>query len=492
MMRSLFSAISGLRNHMTYMDVIGNNIANVNTIAFKASRVTFLDVLGQTIRGATAPQNDLGGTNPLQVGLGMRLGSIDTMQMQGSLQSTGRVTDFAIQGDGYFILNNGSRDFYTRDGAFDVALDGALVSPSSGYKVQGWTATSGTINTDAPIGDIAIPFGSTMAANPTGELGLSGNLDANTALGSAVSTSVNVYDSLGNLNTVRMSFTRTAAGTWTVTDSLPSTLTATLGGAGTDIASISGTPTGDLRPGVYTITTDASGNVTSAFLPDGATTAETATTGTITAGGTNTTLIPGVTLTAAGALAGGTQTITIAGGTAVTFDSGGAYDATNPALSLTLTHTNGADTPQTVQLDLTGMTSFAGSGSVTTTSQDGFTAGSLVTFSVSQSGEITGVFSNGSNQKLGQIALALFTNPGGLSKAGNNLLENSTNSGEPTVGAANTGGRGVVSSGVLEGSNVDLAQEFTNVIIAQRGFQASSRVITASDELLRDLVNIGR
>ena len=132
----MFAAIAGLRNHIAFMDVVGNNIANVNTTAFKASRVTFQDMLSQTMTGASAPTADRGGTNPVQVGLGMQLGGIDVFHGQGSLQSTGKLTDFAIQGNGFFILKDGGRMFYTRDGAFDVAVSGELVNPTNGFKVQ--------------------------------------------------------------------------------------------------------------------------------------------------------------------------------------------------------------------------------------------------------------------------------------------------------------------------------------------------------------------
>ena len=165
MMRALFAAIGGLRNHITFMDVVGNNIANVNTAGFKSSRVTFADALSQTFSGASAPTTDRGGTNPVQVGLGMNLRGIDIFQIQGALQSTGKITDFAIQGNGFFILKDGARAFYTRDGAFDVPLSAELVNPTNGFKVQGWAAdTSGVVDTTKPIAAIVIPFGRSVAA----------------------------------------------------------------------------------------------------------------------------------------------------------------------------------------------------------------------------------------------------------------------------------------------------------------------------------------
>src|ERR687888_2035341 len=161
MMRSMFSAISGLKNHQTFMDVVGNNIANVNTTGFKQARVTFQDILSQTIRGASGPQNGRGGVNPEQVGLGVLLGGIDTIQTQGTLQSTGKLTDMAIQGDGFFVMNDGKQNFFSRDGAFDLGIDGTLVNPSSGLHVMGWQANplTGAVDTTTPPTPIVLPGG---------------------------------------------------------------------------------------------------------------------------------------------------------------------------------------------------------------------------------------------------------------------------------------------------------------------------------------------
>ena len=164
MMRSMFSAISGLKNHQTFMDVVGNNIANVNTTGFKQSRVTFQDILSQTVRGASGPQGGRGGVNPEQVGLGVLISGIDTIQTQGTLQSTGKLTDMAIQGDGYFVLNDGKQNFFSRDGAFDMGIDGTLVNPSSGLHVMGWMTNpvTGQVDSSVPATNITIPVGAGM------------------------------------------------------------------------------------------------------------------------------------------------------------------------------------------------------------------------------------------------------------------------------------------------------------------------------------------
>src|SRR3569833_1237829 len=179
MMRSLFSAISGLKNHQTFMDVVGNNIANVNTSAFKESNVSFEDVLSQTVKDAGAAQAGRAGTNPVQIGLGMQLAGINVVQTQGTLQSTGKSTDMAIQGDGFFIMSDGVTQAYSRDGGFDLATDGTIVNPTSGLKVMGWQAdTAGNVNSAAPLTPITIPIGAGMQGQPSTVAATTGNLNS--------------------------------------------------------------------------------------------------------------------------------------------------------------------------------------------------------------------------------------------------------------------------------------------------------------------------
>lgn len=403
MMRSLFSGVSGLKNHQTQMDVIGNNIANVNTVAFKASRVTFEDILSQTIEGARSPvSGGPGGVNPTQIGLGMTISSVDTIFTPGSLQTTNNPTDLAIQGDGFFIVSSGTQVYYTRDGSFSMSADGSLVG-SGGYRVQGWLADSdGNIDTTQALQNIVIPVGTQMKPKATGNLLFEGNLDANSPDGTVWTTSSQVYDSLGNAHNLVITFTKSGTNTW----DWEATLDAVSGGTGTV-----------------------------GFGQDGS----------VTSGGTGT-------------------------------------------LSFTIT---GAD-DLNVTVDFSQMTQFGNPSTAYVSSQDGYGAGSLETVSIDSSGIITGIFTNGQSKALGQVALATFVNPAGLTKVGGNLYQISNNSGAPNIGAANSGGRGSIAVGALEMSNVDLAQEFTNMIVTQRGFQANSRVITTSDEMLQDLINIKR
>ena len=195
MMRSLFAAVSGLRNHQTRMDVIGNNIANVNTVGFKSSRVTFAEAFAQLLQGASRPPGDLGGINPIQIGLGSKIGSIDMNFSQGNLESTGQTTDLAIQGDGFFVVSDGSRTFYTRAGNFQLDANGRMVSPANGFKVQGINADSaGQLSTGSSVTDITLPFGQKSPARATSELKLTGNLDSrDQPLGTILKTQGKVF-----------------------------------------------------------------------------------------------------------------------------------------------------------------------------------------------------------------------------------------------------------------------------------------------------------
>jgi flagellar hook protein FlgE len=425
MMRSLFSAISALKNHQTYLDVVASNIANVNTAAYKSSKVSFQELMSQTLQAAAAPQNGLAGRNPVQIGLGMGLGSVDTNFTQGSLQATGKMTDLAIQGDGFFVVRGPNGNLFTRDGNLDIGLDGSLVNPSTGMHVLGWAADAdGKIDSTQALGQINIPFGQNMA-RATSKVQFQGNLGAEDAAGSVVSTQFGVYDSLGVVHTIQVDYTRSASSspvTWTIS--------------------------------AKELSVDANGNPVSTNVPLAATSP-----------------------------------------TEIQFDSKGQIitDATHqPTITIEPAYSNGAVTPGSISLDFSTVTGLAGRSNVNPVSQDGLESGSLVSFNVNSYGQVVGVFSNGLNRTLGQIALAKFVNPGGMLREGENLYAVSTNSGTPQFAAPGQDGRGLISSGYLEMSNVDLAQQFTNMIVAQRGFQANSRVITTSDELLNELVNLKR
>jgi len=391
MLRSLYSGISGLRAHQTMLDVTGNNIANVNTTAFKGSSVQFQDTLSQLTAGAGLANAERGGTNPSQVGLGVQVGGISTNLTQGSTQATGRNTDMMISGDGYFVTKNGGETLFTRAGSFGWDSLGRLTTEDGGL-VQGWSAVNGAISTGGAIGPILIPRGTVSPAKETTSAAVSGNLPSDAADGTVLTRDVQVYDGQGNARTLSVSFTFTAAdGSWAA--------------AGAD-----GTSTG------------------AASLEFTA--------------GKNT----------------GDATLTVGD----------------------------------VSLDLSGVSGFAQLKTVGITRQDGQPAGSLQTFNLSSDGSIIGSFSNGATEPLARLALATFVNPNGLEKAGASSYRASINAGDANFGTAGADGFGTLSGGSLEMSNVDLSQEFTSLIIAQRGFQANARIITTSDEVLQELTNLKR
>ena len=397
MLRSLFSGISGLRSHQTMLDVTGNNIANVNTTGFKASQIQFQDTLSQMLNAASGAQDGVGGQNPAQVGLGVQVAGITTNFTQGAAQLTGRSTDMMISGDGFFVVRQGTQQYYTRAGSFDFDSSGQMVLPGDGAIVQGWAAdATGAIDTSGQVGDIKVGVGTVMPAKATTTTPFSGNLQADAEAGKTKTVSVKAYDALGNAREVELEFVKGATG-WAMT------------------------------------ATD------------------------------------------------GTATYPATGSVALTFDAAG-----KPTFADTTFALGG------VTVDLTGVTGMAGVDTVAADKQDGYAAGILESFTLGSDGTITGSFSNGLKQALGKIAMASFTNPSGLSKAGGSLFTTTVNSGDPQIGSAGTGGRGTMSSGSLEMSNVDLSTEFTQLIIAQRGFQANSRVITTSDEVLQELVNLKR
>ncbi|QGQ20300.1 flagellar hook-basal body complex protein [Cellulomonas sp. JZ18] len=392
MLRSLFSGISGLRSHQTMLDVTGNNIANVNTTGFKSSQIQFQDTLSQVVQNAGGAQDGVGGTNPAQVGLGVRVAGITTSFTQGASQLTGRSTDMMIQGDGFFVVRKGAETYYTRAGSFDFDATGQMVLPGEGALVQGWAAVNGVVDTNGPVVDLSVPAGAVMPAVASTSADYTGNLDASAAVGTSLTRAITVYDATGVERELELTFTKDATG-WSV--------------AATD----------------------------------------------------GTTTVPAQ---------------------ALVFDASGAL--TSPT-ELTV----GA-----VAVDISTITSFAGLENVRAREQDGQAAGVLQSFALNPDGTIVGSFSNSLKQVLGRIAIGSFTNPAGLEKAGGSLFRTTVNSGQPQLGAAGQGGRGTLAGGALEMSNVDLSSEFTSLIVAQRGFQANSRVITTSDELLQELVNLKR
>lgn len=441
MMRSMFSGVSGLRAHQTKMDVIGNNVANVNTVGFKSGRVTFQEIFSQTLQGASAPDpiTGRGGTNPMQIGLGLGVGAVDTITTRGSVQRTDNPTDLSIEGDGFFICRGGVNDTFrfTRAGNFTIDKLGNLVT-GSGMNVYGWQALkndgSGEFDTEKPIEPINLYSDAyrnkrIISAKATSRAQLAGNLDAAMPL---VGTGNNpnddqvfimpmtIYDKLGNDYKVNVRFWKVDANdsssTWQ-----------------------------------WDIVTGEGIRVTLSTNP------------------TDTQLV-----------FSGEGIITSGKSATVTFEP---WNGTG--------NQSGTGSFQ-VELDFSKLTSFAADNSVKPQSVDGYPSGSLVSFSVGSDGVITGIYDNGQQQALGLIALSNFENPAGLQKVGDNMYIPTTNSGEFKAVKPGSGGTGTLNPGTLEMSNVDLSKEFTEMIITQRGFQANSRIITTSDEMLQELVSLKR
>ena len=437
MLRSLSSAILGLRNQQTKMDVIGNNVSNVNTIAFKTGRVTFKEGFAQLMSPASRPDGTTGGVNPMQIGLGSEIGSIDTLFTQGNLEMTGQATDLAIQGNSFFILNKGSESFYTRAGNLQLDSNGVLVSGDNGLAVQGRMAVNGKL-VDG-LGNLTIPVGQSAAPSATTSVSVSGNLDASAGVfdkgtattldpldatqralpqnaGSFKDMSITVYDSLGTKHELKMVMWKIGTDKWDWK----------FDKAGMDITSA-----GVTDAGTHPIT----------FLSDGS------------------------------------------------IDTSAGF--TPPEAKFTPNSgANDVDIKLDLGSGLNGLTQFAGSPNAVMRNQDGFGNGTLQSYSIDATGTIIGSFTNGTTQTLGQIALADFNNVSGLERIGGNMYQVTANSGSAITGYAAEGSTSSIASGALEMSNVDLAQEFTDMIIAQRGFQANGRVITTSDQMLQELVQL--
>lgn len=417
MLQAMLAGVASIKAQQTRMNVIGNNLANVNTTAYKGSRVTFQDMLAQTIRGASRPTDKLGGSNAIQFGLGVLVAGTDTNSEQGSLNATNRPTDMAIQGDGMFVVGNGDRLAYTRDGAFDLDANGDLVHRATGERLIGWTADqeTGAIDTAIPVSansSIRIPIGARTAVQETTQVRWAGNLDSRAFIeaGTQSTTSVvRVFDTLGGEHDVEITMTESATPnewTWSV-------------------ASL----TGD----------------------------------------------------------------TVTGGGTIVFDPNTGQLSTGSPGSVTVTPPAASGVPAfSPSFDFTGISQLAVETQVQASSQNGYAPGSLSSFSINTDGIVTGLYSNGLTRPLGQVAIAVFPNPGGLERQGSNLFRQTDNSGLAVIGAPRTGGRGQVNSGFLEQSNVDIGNEFTDLIVTQRGFQANTRVVTTVDEMLQDLINMKR
>ena len=461
MMRSLYAGVSGLQNHQTRMDVIGHNIANVNTIGYKKNRVNFQDMLAQTLQGAARPTEELGGVNPKQVGLGMSVAAIDTIHTQGALQSTGVATDVAIQGSGFFVLRKGEQEFYTRAGAFGIDENGTLVNPSNGLRVQGWMTqiVDGVevLNSSADPKDLVIPVGGKDPAFATTEVMLACNLDKRLAElpeGAGIAESMQntwtidktIYDSFGNKHIMSIDFTKVTgeANRWRAQ------------------ISIDRNAEEDTQTSIG-IAENSEGN---AFIVQFG----------------NDGLLLSAEDEQGNAINVGTLQIPISFNVPETTIPEGE-ESVRQTFNLTLGEIGSATNT---------ITQFAEKSSTKAFWQNGYALGYLENFRIDSSGIITGVYSNGTNRTIGQLALSNFVNAGGLEKIGDTMFARTNNSGFADIGISGVAGRGTFIAGTLEMSNVDLSEQFTDMIVTQRGFQANSKTIQTADQMLQELLTLKR
>ncbi|MEM7454258.1 MAG: flagellar hook-basal body complex protein [Planctomycetota bacterium] len=547
MARSLMTGVSGLRAHQHQLDVVANNLANMNTIGFKAQTATFADTMYDTIRAGSEAAESFGGINLQQIGTGVGLAQVARRFQQGALQSTGELLDFAIQGDGFFMMQgSGDEVVFSRAGSFALDGEGNLVDPSTGYLIQR-TGELGEGNTDnigfQTPGDsrIQVPLGASIAGDQTNIVQFMGNLPSNSTppvaevlssvepfmTSTGIATSSTLFSDLSTNNTPYVpgdviEFSGTSPDGSPYSGSIAAD-TGTLGDLVTALNGALSGATAELQTnGVLTITADDTGEAfTSLSISDAA--------GNVgdTNFSNNSMLVStegdagdrfessmeifdkrgnnhrvrysfekvntnGWELTAMLGDSSGelidSQVLNLVfeeDGTFALAGSEGIGDS-NIEINFDTIAEN-----HVIDLDLSGLTHMATDFSITHV-QDGAAPGSLVDIAVSFNGEITGQASNGKTIPIAQLAIARFANPRGLDGLGGNYFRETENSGAASIGSGLSGGRGQVVGNQLEASNVDIAHEFTQLIVAQRGFSANARTITVADEILEELTNIVR
>ena len=534
MLRSMYAGVAGLKTHQTKMDVIGNNIANVNTTSYKAQSISFSDLMYQTTQSASGATATTGGTNARQIGLGVQSAAISTaIDTQGATQTTNNPFDLMITGKSFFIVNNGTSNLYTRDGSCYVDGSGNLAMQSNGYYVYGWTAQTDaatgvtSINQNSGLGKLQVMSKENLTYPPEGTTAavISGNIDAkdtNVTSTAGKTLTLEFYDNLGYLYTGE--FTLKDTGT---DHQYSMQLTDILDSKGTSVgaeqmskikfggATVNSSKNGVFQDGYYLKNYNASAGTTDIYDGAGSVATAVPTSGTI---ATLTALVSYAAIKTAYNLTGfetATDAYSIAADGTLTIGSTSyprnsinlTYDAATgaiktPSSAVTIDFANdinGGGGFTDISVDLSNTTNVNSSGTSTIkaskgdlkNNNTGRKLGTMTGITVETNGKINATYSNGQTRLLGQIAVAEFSNASGLEKEGDNLYSSTLNSGDPTVMDVSEDS-GKISTGVLEMSNVDLSNEFTNMITAQRGFQANSRIITVSDTLLEELTNLKR
>lgn len=408
-MGSFSIALTGLRAQGVALNTIGNNLANLNTTAFKDQTTTFSDLFYQQIGMA-------GSGDQLQQGLGVRVSGTQSNFGQGTIQTTNNATDLAIEGDGFFIVKQGGVQELTRAGNFQLSSTGELET-SDGLPVLGYQAVNGVTGANGALGTLSLPIGETQAAQPTNTFSLTANLNSSASVGTSFSSALTLYDSLGTSHVATVTFSKTAQNQWGYSVSLPS-------GDVTTSANTSGT-----------LTFDSSGKMISPSSNP----------------------------------------------SAIGFS--GLKDGASD-MSLTWDLFDAQGNPMLTQTSATS--------AVAATTQNGYSSGAYNGFTIASDGTISAQFSNGQTQAIGTVALASVANVQGLTRVGNNNYITTQASGQATIGAAASGGRGNLEDNALEGSNVDISTEFSNLIVAQRAFEANSKTVTTFDTVAQETINLIR
>lgn len=557
MANSLFTGVTGLRVNQGMLDVVGNNLANSNTTAFKAQTVKFSDLIYQTITQATsASAGSVGGTDPVQIGLGARVAAISPSLQQGSLESTGRDLDLALQGNGFFVARNGVETVYTRSGSFGVDSSNFLVDPSTGFRVQRF-GTAGEGSAVSPAfqtsgnNDISIPTGTGIPGNATSNIVLQGNLSANAVgplaqtlttgqaftSGGAPATTATLLNSLTDSVAPypagphdHLQLQGVDAFNSPVSFNMPVNATTTMGDLINAInANFAGATASIDAAGILSVRSNATGvnkltvSVNEIAGNTGGMNWGNHTFAVTTVGKDGDTVKTGIqifdnqgsghnlnlvfqkqannTWSMTAQINPGEGVIIDDLVSSIQFNQDGSFQqatGTGVGDANISVQFNGFSSVTRIGFNFgtnsgfDGLTQVGGTSSAVATGQDGFAAGFLTSLAVGQDGVMNGIFTNGRTLPIAQIAIAAFANPSALSRAGGNYYELTSESGPALLGAGLSGGRGSVEQKALESSNVDVALEFTRLIIAQRGFQVNARMITASDQILQELANILR
>ncbi|HTU19763.1 MAG TPA: flagellar hook-basal body complex protein [Gemmataceae bacterium] len=547
MSSSLLTGVSGLTANQEMLDVVGNNLANLNTTGFKAQTPLFSDLLYQTLSPASASSKG-SGTNPIQVGFGTMTSSVETNFTQGTLTTTGNPLDAALQGQGFFVANNGSQDLYTRAGAFNIDAAGYLVDPSTGYMIQR-VGTVGQASATSPgfqtagNDNIQIPLGTGIPGKATDNVTIAGNLDAQASGPTDETlTSASPFETSSGPATTTTTLNSLSDNTspYQTGDSIVIQGTTASGTAVNTTLSVGPTTTlGDVINAINTdfpgstASLDSSGNLVIQSNTTGSSQLSVSlsdSTGDQGASSWTNQALQQTTAGAAGATVNAAVQVYDTQGTAhtlsltfqkqanntwnmtasipasdgsminntitgISFNSDGSFRQVSGSDSISF-NINGLPTPQTVSLNFgspngfNGLTQFGSASTASATGQDGYAAGTLSSVSIAQDGTINGLFTNGQIYPLAQLAVAQFSNPAGLSRVGQNYYQQTINSGTPLVSGGQAGGAGSVQGGSLESSNVDVSQEFTQLITAQQGYEVNSRSISINNQVIQDLVNI--